>query len=350
MLKKVAISLLIFSNITFAESKANLKVGVIAPLSGPVASMGEAFRRGFELYKSENVSCSNKSKILFEDGKYDGKSTLSSFHRLNTNEKVDLTIVWGNTPSSVLAPLAESRKLPLLALSYTPEAKGRSHVISFGPKTKLLVQKISEEFKKWNLKKPAAVAVNLGNILEEIEYVKDSLGGNLAIQVVPTEEQDFHSILARLKANNVDGLLAFLLPAQAITFAKQAVELKYTPPMMGADIFADTSFGNKIAKFIPQLAYVYSSVKPSFVEHLKSLFKDETYFFEVACGYTLSQLICSLAQTKEKNENFNIIKEIKTTKLHSSPIEGINFKSDEEYGDHFENDAKIYYISETKQK
>ena len=178
-----------FSTALFAESKATFKVGIIAPLSGAVAPMGEAFRDGFSLYLKDNPACTQKVDLIFEDGKYDGKTTVTAFHKLRAEDKVNLSIVWGNTPASVLAPIAESKKSPMLAVAYTPEAKGRSSVITFGPKTKTLSKKIAEEFKHWNLKRPAAIAVNAGNILEEIEYVNEMLGGTLYTQTVSTKEE-----------------------------------------------------------------------------------------------------------------------------------------------------------------
>jgi outer membrane PBP1 activator LpoA protein len=60
--------------------KQNFKVGIILPLSGPVASMGNAVKDGIDLYLNENDHL--KSSIILEDGRYDGKTTISAFHKL----------------------------------------------------------------------------------------------------------------------------------------------------------------------------------------------------------------------------------------------------------------------------
>ena len=176
--------------------------------------------------------------------------------------------------------------------------------------------------------------------------MKGDLGGNLDIHVVPTEENDFRSLLNQLRSKGVDGMLVFLLPDQAMNFAKQAAEVHFTPPMIGADIFADTQFGDTISKYIPRLAFVYSAVDPRFIERVKSSLGGGSYFFEVASGYTLGELACALGTKKEHNKTESLIDEISNFKFRDSPIVGLTLKDDEEYGRHFENDAKIYYLSD----
>ena len=325
-----------------AEDSKPLKVGIVAPLTGPVASMGVALKSGFDLFKRENPTCTEHSTLIFEDGRYDGKATTTAYQKLTSQDRVDLTVVWGNTPSAVCAPLAERKEAPLLSIAYTPEARGREHVVTFGPKTRNLAKKVADEFLNWGAKKPAAVTVNIGNALEEIGYIKDFVG-SLDIQVVALEEVDFRSVITQLKARGSDGLLAFLLPDQALTFAKQAVELDFTPPIMGGDVFADRAFGEKIGKVLPRLAYVYSAVDKKFIEKLQSEEGQGSYFFEVATGYTLGEMICDLARERGKSKK-RLLELLPILPFTNTPIKGVRFLQDSEYGNHFENDAEIYYI------
>ena len=341
----LALGIILYPMALRAVPQPHFKVGVITPLSGPVAPMGDAFRKGFELYERDNPACKEKASLIFEDGRYDGKVTSLAFQKLTSVDRVNLTVVWGNTPASVCAPMAETNKAPLLAVAYTPEAKNRSYVMTFGPKTKMLSRKIAEEFKTWKLQKPAAITVNIGNTLEEIGYVKDILGGKLDVRVVATEETDFRSILTQLRGKGVDGLLAFVLPDQAMSLARQAAELNYTPPMIGADIFADLSFGSRVSALLPRLAYVYSSVDPQFVDRSKKDLGSSSYFFEVASGYTLGELACRLGAKAGPDRDLDVLAHVKGMNFQTSPIGGLTYAEDGEYGAHFENDANIYYLT-----
>lgn len=334
-----------FPSAISASPQARFTVGVIAPLSGPVAPMGDAFRRGFERFEKEHPSCASQATLKFEDGKYDGKATSTAFKKLVAADRVDFTIVWGNTPASVVAPIAESKKAPLLAIAFKPEAKGRSHVITFGPKTKDLAAKIAAELRAWNLKRPAAVTVNIGDALAGIDHVKDFLGGDLDVRVVALEEGDFRTILTQLRAKGVDGMIAFLLPDQALNFAKQAAEIHFTPPIIGGDVFADVDFGGRVSAYLPRLAFVYGAVDPDFTQRIKQRPGGSSYLFEIASGYTMGELSCTLAEMWSKNHDLNLIDAIKTVVFKHSPIVGLRLGHDEEYGLHFENEARIYYVS-----
>ena len=340
----VLLSVLVVAGNLWAEPSPPFKVGIITPLTGSVASMGVAFRRGFELFQQDNSSCVSQSLLIFEDGRYDGKATTSAYQKLTSVDKVDLTIVWGNTPSGVCAPLAERKGAPLIAVAFTPEAKGRSHVVTFGPKTKLLATRTAEEFRKWGAKHPAAVSVNIGNALESIDYVKAALGEELDLRIVALEEVDFRSIITQLKAKGTDGVLAFLLPDQAITFAKQSVELGFTPPIIGGDVFADRLFGDKIGKILPRVAFVYSGVESAFIERLEKESFGSSYFYEVASGYSLAELVCRLGEKKQAEGSRSPLEKLFEISLIKSPIKGLGLLRDEEYGTHFENEADVYYV------
>jgi len=208
--------------------------------------MGEASRRGFELFESQNPICEKAVKFIYEDSQYDGKHSLSAFNKLRSTDQVNFTVVWGNTPASVVSPMVERMQAPTLALSMNPDAKGREYVISFGPKIELLVEKIVAQFREWKTKTPAAVSIDIGNALEGVEMVNIDLGGKLIVEKVSATETDFHPIIAKLKARGVDGLLLFAMPSQALTFAKQAAGLEFRPKMIGGDVFADDNFTKQV--------------------------------------------------------------------------------------------------------
>lgn len=90
-----------------------IKVGVILPLSGEVASYGNDCRDGIlfaRIYDSLNV------EYVFEDSKGDPKTAIAAFNKLTTMDKVDYVIgdMFSNTTLSI-APLAKKQQKLLVS-------------------------------------------------------------------------------------------------------------------------------------------------------------------------------------------------------------------------------------------
>lgn len=319
-----------------SEHRKTWKIGVITSLSGPIAPMGEAFKRGFELFQRENPN--SPLEFLFEDHRYDGKAAVSAFRKLKDFNHVDLNIVWGNTPGDSCAPIAEQEKFPTIAISMNPVSKGRTQVLSLGPPLEKLLAKVLEQFKAWNLAHPEAVSIDIGNALKGMEDLKISLNGNFNLTVVASEEADFKSILLGLRARHADGLVLLLMPQQAMTFLKQAKDLNFFPKIIGGDVFADQEFRAAGAKLSPGLSYVYGAVDPVFVEKVASVYRNTSYFFETATGYTVAML----AQRAWASGTPKILDSFASVKLDGVPILGLELKDSQDLGRHFESAGSIY--------
>ena len=92
-----------------------LKVGVVVPLSGPLAFFGQDYVRTFELYTEDHPELAQSVEYVFEDSAYDSKKAISAFNKLLDVDKVDVIFSFGGPMLSVLAPIAESRKVPFFA-------------------------------------------------------------------------------------------------------------------------------------------------------------------------------------------------------------------------------------------
>ena len=347
-LARLTVSIIFFLTIFFGSvpqiacQTQPYKVGMILPLSGGLAPMGEAFRKGVSLFSLEHPETGTSLQFLFEDSQYDGKVAVAALRKFTAVDKVDLTVVWGNTPSGACAPVAESVRIPLLAVSMNPEAKGRTSVITFGPKIELLIQKIAEKLKAWNLQNPAAVSIDIGSALKGVSMLQKELNGNLVVKTVANEERDFRTLIALLRSQSIDGLLLFLMPEQAMTFARQAVELNYHPKIVGGDIFAEDSFQKRFAQELPELAFVYGAVTPEFIATLRERWGDASYFYESASGYSIAAMIARLGIEARGQPSSHMLQGFKAVPLDNLPVQGLRLLEDQEYGWHFENDARAY--------
>jgi len=114
----VAIFLLFGCNQKKAQE---IKVGVIIPLTGPVAAFGQWAKNGIDLgleeYNRDNPT-RNHIKVLYEDSKNDAKTGMLAFTKLNTSDKIDAVIV---AMSRVAIPILEqpNRDIPVLLQDVT---------------------------------------------------------------------------------------------------------------------------------------------------------------------------------------------------------------------------------------
>ena len=333
----------ISSHLAIAEDPQRYRVGVMVPLSGPLAPMGEAFRRGIEL--SQKDGAADHVQFMFEDHKYDGKTALTALHKLRGVDGIDLAVVWGNTPSGSCAPVAEQQEIPMLAVSMNPDAKGRRYVTTFGPPIEALIDRVAKQFDDWNLKEPGAVSVDLGNALLGIEMLKKQLNGKLLVKTIASDESDFKTLIAGLKSKGIDGLVLFATPEQALTFLRQAKGLQYFPKIVGGDVFAEHSFNREALQLTQNLVFVYGAVDARFIKRLAAMDGSTSYFFEVASGYALASMAEHLAMNDQQGSSkANPLSFLDTFDLSKLPVRQMRFLENSDYGRHFEVAGEMYQV------
>jgi ABC-type branched-subunit amino acid transport system substrate-binding protein len=341
---RVLVCLSLFARVVVAHAEEAAKVGVVLPLSGPLAEMGASFRRGVELYLSDNPKA--PISFLFEDHKYDGKAAVTGLHALRINNDLKFVVMWGNTPCSATAPVAEQQKLPMLAISMNPDAKGRKFVVSFGPPLERLVERIAGQIQSAGVRTPGAVAIDIGNSLKGIEMVNRSLNGGLFTRTVANEELDFKPIISQFKARSIDGVVLLLLPQQALVFLKQAKQFDYFPHIVGGDVFAVESFRTEAKQLSDKVNFVYGATLPAFRERLSKAPAGDSYFFEVATGYSVAAISAALAERWRSGvpseDPFSVLGSLD---LKSLPVAPLEYKEDESFGRHFEAGASIYPVA-----
>jgi ABC-type branched-subunit amino acid transport system substrate-binding protein len=276
-------------NVCYAEARP--RIGISLPLSGPLASMGQSFRRGFEMYQSEHPADTSDVDILFDDHRYDGKQSVTSFHQMTGAARVDYFVAWGNMPSETLAPIAESAKVPALFFTNASVAQNRKHVVAMGNRAAGTVQAISDFLLTSQARNPAALSLNVGNALTVVDAVNARLSGRLLVLTFEPDLTSFQPLILRMKKASVDKLILFALPEQALTYARQAAALKFSPETIGGDLFADQTFLRSARSMLKSLNFVYGKVSPEFIERYQKYSEDFSFFFEAASGYSLAEIV-----------------------------------------------------------
>ena len=233
---------LIFPTTAFSkDNQKSYKIGFILSLTGAWGHFGEAQRHALEMAREDRSELFKNVSFIYEDCQYISKNAVTAFNKLVNINKVDAIFVWGVEPSLVLAPLAESLKVPLFVSALDPSAAiKRKYVIrtinyAAQHSTKLIDYLASKNFNDIAIVKSEIsffdILVNgLSNNLSEdqkLTIVDNYLPGQL----------DFRSTITKLKKENFDALGVYLGPDQVSQFFKQASEQDLKLQFFGATPF-----------------------------------------------------------------------------------------------------------------
>jgi branched-chain amino acid transport system substrate-binding protein len=138
-----------------AATAADLKIGVIAPLSGPIASQGVPTSRGIQAamkYRSEVGG--RKVTLVQLDDASDPSASARAARKLIDDEKVDVIIGTGGVPGSMaIATICRESKTPFV--SYTPlvpSGDDSAWAVTTAQPAPLMINAVVEHMKKAGVK------------------------------------------------------------------------------------------------------------------------------------------------------------------------------------------------------
>ncbi len=195
------------------SEKKDVKVGVIMPLTGPVAEFGIWSKNGIELYQSLNPN--DKINYFFEDSKFDAKTGLNAYNKLVEVDKVDAIIVGMSKVAIPIIPLAERDSIPLLLqdVTYPNVTKNRNwtlrHFIQSSRESQALAQFAIEElgintFGILVVQDEAGIAA--GKAFEEFTLPSGTILEKRSFENTTT---DFKSIVQPILNKKPDGIYLF---------------------------------------------------------------------------------------------------------------------------------------------
>lgn len=250
-------ALLAFSSSTsLARAQENLppssvyKIGVIVPLSGDAASLGNYIRKGVLLAQESLPSTvQERVKLSFEDDQFLPAKTVTAYQKLVSVDKVDAVFVAGSGAGNAVGPLAEKDKKLLIAIGASDKkfVIGKklsfSHWVSPESETIPVIEKVK-----------AKGFQHIGIITSEheganalrdafIQGLKDQVLGDRVVfdEKIAIGAQEFKTLIAKAQSKGVDGICTIILPGSLATFAKQSRELNFAADIFGYELFEDVN-------------------------------------------------------------------------------------------------------------
>jgi len=296
------------------RSDDTIKIGIIAPLTGPLAEYGIAFKNGIELSNSENGN--PKVTYIFEDNKWDSNEAISAFNKLVQIDGVDVVINWGTPTSEAIAPIVKNT-VPFIAITTEPSITNISPYIIRGGfnQPKDYVAKVWQYLRSKNVKKIGVMRteiVYLNSLYNELQKAKNPDESIVLVDNFNFDNADFKSAIGKLSKDKYDAVGVFLVSGQISTFYKQSKELGIDLPItFGSDFFESQSEIDGAQGLMNGAVFANTGVDSNFMNKYVSTFKGSSQIASAGYGYDLAKLLNSVVDYKDKDTILNSLKSVK---------------------------------------
>jgi branched-chain amino acid transport system substrate-binding protein len=259
-----------------ASAQDTIKLGMIMPLTGGLATAGQQVVAGARLYISQHgdMVAGKRIELMVKDDASSAETGKRLIQESIVNDKVD--IVGGGLTADLLASAAlitEAKKPTVIMLSSTTAAIDKS---PFFVRTSCTLAQSSAILADWAIQNGLGKAVTLvadfapGQEAEKIFTDNYKAAGGQIVQAIriPLRSPDFAPFLQRVHDAAPQLLFVFIPSVQAATFAKQFVErgldkagIKLIGPGDLTDDAALPGMGDAMLGVVT--AHFYSAMHPS---------------------------------------------------------------------------------------
>lgn len=196
-------------------SAEKIHVGVILPLSGQYAALGESDRNAILMAKEELKA--DNIELYFEDDKYDAKTAVTAYQKLKSINNIDVVIVLSAPSIQSIAPRTNEANIPLLGLGGTIVYE-KDTVFQLMPSSNLLFPTLGKLYGE-KYKKIAVAHSNAALFVENTNaFMKGIPSGVTAQDITISPASDYRTEVQKIIATNPDAVTAFMPKEEAIKF------------------------------------------------------------------------------------------------------------------------------------
>lgn len=277
-----------------------IKIGIIAPLTGSSAFVGEGIRDAVLLAQKDIKNTKYQYEFVIEDDALDAKKTALAINKLISVDKVDAVVSFGSGTGNVVSPVTEQKKIIHFGIASDANiAKGNFNFIHFTPpseEAKLMVDQLS----KRGIKKIATFTLNQQGFLAITDSIKKNLTGTniqlVSEQIFNTGDTDFRTIISKAKNNNPEILIIEGFSPEIDILAKQLKEAKISTPITTVNAFELS----KQKDLFEGYWYVYTADPTvEFAKHFQDAYDNREITMGVSNTYDAISLIVAAAEKSD---------------------------------------------------
>ncbi len=239
------IVVVIISNVNSVRPKnETIKIGVIAPLTGNVAFLGEGLKNAVKMAETElTTQQGNKQKyeVLLEDNAFDVNKSVSAANKLVSIDHVSALVTLASAAGNAVNPIAEKNHIIHFGIASDPNvANGQYNFIHWTPpseETKIFVP----ELIKRGYRRVAILGTRIQGITAVINsFEKDIQGTDIKEvdqEIFDFGTTDFRTLIAKAETKNPDIYVLFAFSPELDLIAKQMREKGIKTPITSIESF-----------------------------------------------------------------------------------------------------------------
>ena len=219
-----------------AQSSAPIKIGVIQPLSGPVAASGNYVRMGAEIARDwVNVRggvLGRKIELQIEDNKSDPKEAASAAEKLIVRDKVPAIMgAWGSSMTLAAMPKLEEYGVPMVVETSSAASitkRGNPWIFRISPPSEMEALGLEQYVPKLGVQRADFLAVNtdwgrgaVGAFGDMLKKKGVAVG---AAEFMDQAATDMSAQLTKIKGTGADTMFLTTSVEQITLVLKQAQE------------------------------------------------------------------------------------------------------------------------------
>src|SRR4029077_14760024 len=219
-----------------ARAQAPVRIGVIEPLSGPVAAPGNYIPLGAEIARdwlnAKGGVLGRKVELVIEDNKSDPKEAATAAEKLIVRDKVPVIMgAWGSSMTLAAMPKLEEYGVPMVvetSSAATITKRGNPWVFRISPPSEMEALGLEKYLKEFGIKQADFLAVNTdwgrGSVTAFGDILKKSGASVGAVEFMDQAATDMNAQITKVKAGSADTLFLTTSVEQITLVLKQAQE------------------------------------------------------------------------------------------------------------------------------
>jgi branched-chain amino acid transport system substrate-binding protein len=212
-----------------AQAQDNLKVGVIATLSGPPAVLGQQLRNGFSLAVKElgGKLGGRDTEIVVADDELKPDVAVSKVKALIDRDKVDFVVgpIFSNILGAIEKPVTEANVILISPNAGTSTFAGKECNPNFfvtSYQNDQVHEVLGQYAQESGMKKVIIIVPNYQAGKDAAAGFKHKFTGDIVDEIyVPLGQLDYSAELSRIAAAKPDAIFAFLPGGMGVNFVKQ---------------------------------------------------------------------------------------------------------------------------------
>jgi branched-chain amino acid transport system substrate-binding protein len=284
-------------------SNDTIKIGVVTPLTGSAAFVGQQFQTGMQIavekINKQGIN-GKKVQLIFEDSRSIPKEGVNAWKNAMLL-KPDVMVSALSGVSMALAPPAKSDQVPLLVSITTASnlTEQNEWTFRYFATAKQEIPPLIKIAKSLNVKRIGVIYQNDDFGLSMLKTLTESFDGVVNGESFGLQETDFRTQLTKIKSFGPDAILIVGLQNQLVGVAKQSRELGLNIPIFSASTAGTPTVRQALMEAdvslyagIPDI-YSNKSDNPEFVSLEKEYVdkKIATFDHSVSAGYDTVNLI-----------------------------------------------------------